>query len=248
MNRTSVTSGGLRSLTAYLAVGLACVPILTAILQLWKADWRVPFSYVGDSMFYSMLIKSICDNGWFLHNGFLGMPWGTDLHDFPLPDIWHWFFIKLAALLTSDHALILNLAFLATFPLAALAALWVFRQFQVAWPPAMLGSLLYAFLPYHFYRGEPHLFLGAYYTVPLMVLVLLWVCAAGGETGENDPNALRLSLRNRKFVLSVGICILMAVSSTAVYYPAGTVGARRLDGHHLRHALVQPVAQLRLLA
>ena len=39
-----------RSLLAYAAAMAACVAILTALLELWRADLRVPFVYFGDAI------------------------------------------------------------------------------------------------------------------------------------------------------------------------------------------------------
>src|SRR5690606_37977352 len=124
-----------------------------------------------DVFFYTMLAKALVDNGWVLYNPFLGMPMGLALHDFPIPDNLHLFLMKLIALGTSHYAVVLNVYFLLTFPLSVVSALVVFRAFRVSYPPAIVGSLLFAFLPYHLGRGENHLFLVAYYLIPLMVMV-----------------------------------------------------------------------------
>ncbi len=229
---------------------IACgLSLLTAflLLKLKRADWRIPFIYSGDAMFYSMLIKGIRENGWWLHNEFIGMPWVTDLHDFPIPDTFHLLLIKLATLFTADHALILNLFFLLTFPLATLTALYVFRHFRISFFPALLGSLLYSFTPYHLSRSEHHLMYSAYYMVPLMVMVILWVCAREERADDEDSQHLGLSLRNPKFIFSLIVSVLIA-STGGVYYSffacylllvvgiVYTIGRR-----HIRHFLLPGV-------
>src|SRR2546428_742687 len=49
------------------------------------------------------------------------------------------------------------------------------RRFLVSFAAAILASLLFSFLPYKLIRTQAHLFLTAYYLVPLMVLVVLWL-------------------------------------------------------------------------
>jgi phosphoglycerol transferase len=72
---------------------------------------------------------------------------------YPAMENFHFVLIKLLSLFTSDHALVINLFYLLTFPLTALTALYFFRHFKFSFGPAVVGSLLYAFLPYHFFRS-----------------------------------------------------------------------------------------------
>jgi phosphoglycerol transferase len=122
--------------------------------------------------------------------------------------------IAVIGVFAKDPFLVLNIFYLLTFPLVTISALYVLRQLNLSYATALFGSLLYTFLPYHFRRGEGHLFLSAYYFVPLVVLVLLWVASDQLTDGRGR---LGLNLRSRKFVLSIVFCVL--VGSNAVYYP-----------------------------
>src|SRR5207253_2480382 len=107
-----------------------------------------------------------------------------------------------------------NVFFLLTFPLTAVIALFVLRRFAVSYGPALIASLLYAFLPYHLLRNC-QLFFAAYYHVPLMVLVIVWLQRDGfllDRAGEKP----RLCWRSGKFLGSMLICVLM--SCGGVYY------------------------------
>jgi phosphoglycerol transferase len=110
----------------------------------------------------------------------------------------------------------MNLFFVSTFPLTALSAVYVFRRFGLAAWPALAGSLLYTFLPFHYSRGQHHLFLAAYYLVPLAVMVALWL--ASGTLGVVDPRERRWAWRwcRPRLVASALICGLLASSGT--YY------------------------------
>ena len=172
-------------------------------MQLWRADFKVPFMYFVDSLFYSIAAKGIIENGWWLHNQSLGAPAGMHYEAYPAPENFHFAVVKLLSVFTSDHALLLNLFYLLTFPLTAITAFYFLRSFKFSFGPALLASLLYAFLPYHFFRSY-HLMMGAYYLVPLMVLVIVWVC-------------LEQRLKGWKAVAAVAICV--AAGSSGVYYP-----------------------------
>lgn len=209
INRTSVA--------AYTGTILVCLAVLVWVLRLWRADWGVPFSFEDDAPFFAMLTKGLIDNGWVLHNPFVGMPTGLDLHDFPLTDTVHFVALKLIAAGARQFATTLNLYYVLTFPLTAVAALAAFRSFDVAFGPAIVGSLLFAFLPYHLIRGEIHIFLSAYYLVPLMTMVILWVClgeplSVGGRAGGDGR---RVPVR-RRAMAGLAICALLA--SAGVYY------------------------------
>jgi phosphoglycerol transferase len=193
----------LTTLAQYLLTVILCLLILTWIMKLWRADLRVPFSYFVDSLFYNIAAKGAIDNGWWLHNPSLGAPGGLHYEAYPAIDNLHFALLKLITLFTSDHALALNLFYLLTFPLTAITSFYFLRSFKFSFGAALVVSLLYTFLPYHFFRRY-HLMMAAYYLVPLMVLVLVWVC-------------LEQRLKGRKAVASVLICVM--AGSCGVYYP-----------------------------
>ena len=61
-----------RSLVAYLAAMVGCGVILVLLLQLWRADFRVPFAYGGDAVCTQIWVKGLAEHGWFLENPSLG--------------------------------------------------------------------------------------------------------------------------------------------------------------------------------
>lgn len=188
-------------------------------MNLWKADLRVPFEYGGDALFHGMVIKGIIDNGWYLRNNFIGAPGGSEVFYFPMADNLHFLLIKLFSLFSSDYALIFNLYFLLTFPLTTISSLFVFRYFKISYLIAVLGSVLYTFLPYHFFRNEHHLVLAGYYIVPLMVMVILWVFSGKLLASGSDDNksGSRLNLRSKPFIASIVICLLIASGGLGYY-------------------------------
>src|SRR5207253_5511652 len=163
-----------RNFAGYLTAATLCIGILMWLLELWRVDLAAPFTYAADSLFYEMLVQSTVENGWYLHNDRLGAPYGLDMRDFPLADSLHFAIVRLIGLATPNPIVAFNVFFLLTFPLTAVIALFVLRRFAVSYGPALIASLLYAFLPYHLLRNC-QLFFAAYYLVPLMVLVIVWL-------------------------------------------------------------------------
>ena len=179
---------------------------------------RVPLSYNGDALLHATFIKGIIDNGWYWQNNYIGAPGGLKMYDYPAVDTVPILIIKFITLFTSNPFLALNLFYLLTFPFVTISALFVFRQFNFSYGTSLVSSLLYTFMPYHFMRGESHLFLSAYYLVPLVVMVLLWVVSGKlfrSDTGEGSTPGLNLT--RHELVLSIVICIL--VGSSGLYYP-----------------------------
>jgi len=217
------------------------VALVVALLQLWRADLRVPLTYHGEAIYNGMLVKGVLEQGWHLSNPALGAPAGVDLRDVPMSDNnLHFALIRLLGLGTSNYARVMNAFFLLTFPLTALTALFVLRRFGLAAWPALCGSLLYTFLPFHFGRGQHHLFLAAYYLVPLGIMVALWIMLGAVSLVDDER---RWSWRHCRGKLLAGVIICALIGSGGVYYAfftcffflvAGGVAAfRRGDARHL---------------
>ena len=179
-----------------------CLIILTWVLHLTHAELGIPFQDGWDVLLHSMLVKSMVDNGWVWHNPYLGAPFGTQLLDFPFWDNLDLALMKAIAMFTSNYAIVVNLFFLLTFPLTVLCSMLALRSFNISYPTAIVVSLLYAFVPYHFYRGEAHSFVGSYFLLPLMTMVILWVWAG--------------DLTRRQKVTAMVVCAL--VGSALSYY------------------------------
>ena len=149
----------------------------TIFLRLWDADLRVPFSYSGDGTLNLTLIKTVMERGWFYENPRLGAPSGQELYDYPVlsGDGLHVAFFWLAGLFTDDPSVVMNVFFVLTFPVTAVVTYLVLRRLAVGPEVALVIAVLYALTPYHFMRGEVHLFLAAYYVVPIGAYLALSV-------------------------------------------------------------------------
>ncbi len=202
-NTFTLNNDRLKTLGQYSLVTILCLSILTWVMKLWRADFKVPFMYFVDSLFYSIAMKGAIEHGWWLHNESLGAPGRLHFEAYPAMDNFHFAVIKLISFFTSDHALVLNLFYLLTFPLTALTSFYVLRSFKFSFGAALVASLLYTFLPFHFFQSY-HLMMAAYYLVPLMVLVIIWVCS-------------QERLKGRKAIAAIVICAISG--SCGVYYP-----------------------------
>jgi len=203
---------------AYAGAALISLVAAVFLLGLRDASLRVPFDYAGDSLEFSMTIKAVIEQGWYLTIARLGAPGVLSMHDYPLFDLFHDLLFKVMGWFSDDWGLLLNLDFLAGFPLIAISALAVFRHFRVAYAPALMSAVLYAFLPCRLIKGEGHIHLSNYYQVPLAMLVALWVCG-------DDPPLFRdgspgrwpcLDLRRGRSLAAIAIALLTA--GTGLYF------------------------------
>ena len=219
------TAGAIRAGRAYLAAAGLSIFAAIFLLELPGADLRVPFDYSGDALLYSGVVKSIVDHGWFWTNPSLGAPGGLQLYDYPnvAHESLHVLAIKLMSAFSGDWALLINIYFLLGFPLIALSAMAVFRQFEVSDSAAIVGSVLYSFLPGRLIKGEGHLFLDVFFQVPLSILVILWVCGDAPPLvrPSRDGGGLAPDQRRRRTVAALLICALSAC--TSAYYSFFTI-------------------------
>ncbi len=185
------------------------------VLKLWRADLRIPFFYSWDGLSSLAGTKGMLENGWFFVNHSLGAPGSQVLYDYPGSEFFNLLALKAIGMLARDAATTVNIYFLLGFPLIAAAAFWASRELGVSRPASFLVAVLYALLPYHFLRGEQHLFLSMYVLVPFGVVLALWVMRSDDRiqvmrTARQNP----VSWPRRLFPLF--LCVLIGASG--VYY------------------------------
>jgi phosphoglycerol transferase len=200
----------------YVAVFAACLTLAVIVLKLWSADFRVPFAYSGDAVLTQAMMKGLGETGSDRFNPALGAPGGLDLGDYPGSDGLHIVILRLLMFATPDSIAAVNLYYLLTYPLAALTAFWAFRRMGTSFWPAASISILYAFLPFHLARNESHLFLSAYYLVPIAAILALRVSEGRGLPITRLGNG-RWSLSDRRSVL-VGVAGCALLGMGGIYY------------------------------
>jgi hypothetical protein len=183
------------------------------VLELWDADLRVPFTYTGDGTLNLFFVKNVLENPWYFENARVGAPGGLELYDYPVinGETLNLLLFRVLGLGIDNPALVMNLFYLLTFPLEALTAYLVLRRLPVSRAPAIVVSVLFALLPYHFTRGEAHVFLVAYYAVPLGAYLAIAVF-------RGDP----LFAGRRAMLVTGGMCAVVATASGSGYYAVFT--------------------------
>src|SRR3979409_1261062 len=97
-------SGRTSAVVAYAAGAALSIVAAVWLLELWRADLRVPFDYSGDALFFALGTKTPLEQGWFWTNPNVGAPGGFDLYDFPVVagDSFHLLMFKLLSVFSSD--------------------------------------------------------------------------------------------------------------------------------------------------
>jgi hypothetical protein len=202
--------GPVRLVLEGLVVALLSVLSAAWALHLWQAQLSIPLRYtpVDDTKFYLMLVKGIVEHGSYLSNSSLGAPFGQQLYDFPQGgDDLSLLLVRVLALFSSNPSVVVNLFFLSTFALASFTSYLVLRALGVGAGAAGVVSVLFSLLTYHFFRGESHLLLSAYYGIPLAAYLFLKLL------GQEQLFARWLS---RRTLATVAICA--AIGSDNLYY------------------------------
>ncbi|MGH9227000.1 MAG: hypothetical protein ACRD2W_25210, partial [Acidimicrobiales bacterium] len=228
--------------------GILVLVLAAAVLRLWESDLAVPFSHESDANDVAAVVKGIVDHGWYQQNPDLAAPFGQERYDFPISDNnLQLLGLKLLSVFIKDYAVVLNLFFLLGFPLVAVSALFVLRRLGVSAPVSVVVATLFALLPYHFTRGEIHLYLSFYVTIPLVAYVAI-VAFYGGEPPEGITAVSRPGL----------VVLALLIGSSSAYYGAfsillvlvasalGYVGRRKFTA--LRFGVVFVVAVVLALA
>lgn len=207
-------------LTVFIAPILSLLIFFT-IFQVWKIDLALPaFCYKLDSMFYLFVIKNIIDNGWFISNQFVGLPHLKEsfvMYDFPLQaDLFMILIFKFFSYFSDNPFFIANCSFITTFALISWSAFIALRNFNISVFTAVIISILYAFLPYHFTRNIWHIFLSNYMIVPLNIMVGLWIIEDKLKIfGVNSKGQFCLK-PNRLFLISALIICFSTIND--IYY------------------------------
>ena len=167
----------------------------------------------GDSLQSATYVKRILEAHWFpFRTDLLGAPFGAADFDYPESEAANYVIFALLGMFSKNWVIVSNLYILAGFFLAAISAFIFLRWLGVQAALAVAGSILFAFLPYHFMRLVPlgHVLLATYWNVP----IALWAALTCWPS-EHAPRAGRrtVTLRGAFFIVA-----LLAVASGGIYY------------------------------
>lgn len=163
----------------YLITLSATVLIWYIVLEIWRADWHIPFDYgtdLGtDVLGASTMLKHYVQNGFSWKLTDVSIPFyfnrkaefGVDRIILVLEII--------CSSLFSSYGACLNTLYLLSFIMISLTTVYCMRCLNFSRTISFAAAIIYTFLQYHMMRGEIHLYLSFYYTGPIAVLIMLWL-------------------------------------------------------------------------
>ncbi|HAM27486.1 MAG TPA: hypothetical protein DCP11_12530, partial [Microbacteriaceae bacterium] len=217
MTRWIARQWGSNDRLLYVLTALVTGVLTTTALELWAARLTVPLTYWGDALATADHFKTVMETGWFTYQPLLGAPYGQTYSDFPTAENLNFMAAGVFGFITRNYMVAMNLYYFFGFIAAALTALWLFRRLGISKLISLVLSALFALAPYHFIRGESHLFLASYYIVPLSVGIV--VMAIRGEPLWTRPAA---GSRWYRWLTSraAGTLLILILSATAETYYA----------------------------
>jgi hypothetical protein len=213
------------SLAYYCSLALATALLFALVVPFGPWPFRVPFAYREDGIVLTALVKAVAEDGP-LHFTRVGAPFGADFVDWGFGG-WLIFLVTtpLAALLGSPGAA-LNAYWLLTVVAAGVSAAWVFRRLAVPAAVAFVFGVLYALVPWTFYRHVGHVAL-AHLFVPLLCLLCLRVAGARPERfdrRERWATLVACLLQGLNMIYAAFFAFLLLAASI----PMGWAKTRRL--------------------
>ncbi|HEX5924245.1 MAG TPA: hypothetical protein VFY45_10480 [Baekduia sp.] len=208
------------------AVGTGAVAMLLAAISLrvWDGSRHIPMYLSGDASFSLLMAKTVMTNTWVGVDHLLGFPFGSALYDDAVVygDATQLLMMKILGLGSSNPALVLNVFFMGTFFLAATSAYAILRDFAFPRLACAVPAILYSLLPYHFFRNEAHLFLAAYYAVPIGAWIILRALRGEPLWTRRAAGGNRLTQwASRRSLVTLAACVVVGTSE--VYYAAFTL-------------------------
>ena len=203
-----------------LGASLAIIGSLLAVtwsMQLWHMHLHVPLAYGSDELQLQMYVESLIHGGWIWHIHGPGAPFGLELFDYPQgTDSLNYLSMKIIGLVFNSSASTVNVFFLFTYVTDSLSSYLVLRWMGVSIPTSIVCSILFTNSPYHLFRGEVHLLLSSYPTVPIGTYLTLSVLDGRWQGISNWRQAPRSRRARRQALWLLVLCVLMG--SLGVYY------------------------------
>lgn len=205
------------------ALGAMALTALVAawVLELWDADLDIPLAHPEDDTADVLaVVQGMLRHGWVFTNPDLGAPARQELYDLPgfAGNALHFVLMQPLAVVTSDAVPLVNAYFLLAFPLCALSGFALMRWMGIGRPAALVCSTLFALAPYHFIRNEWHLFLGAYFLVPVAAYLILAVYADSPLFARRAGRRGPLSWLSPRTGFTLAACVAIGLSD--LYYAA----------------------------
>ncbi len=125
--------------------------------------------------------------------------------------------MRVIGLFGINAEVVVNIFYLAGYSAVGVATAFVLRHLHVSRLSSLGVAVLFALLPYHYMRGEGHLFLSMYWIIPLLLLVLVWLDSSGSPPRQTRRRrVVPVHLRNRRSIAALVICL--AAGACGSYY------------------------------
>ena len=212
-----------REIIYYIFVVLLTSMATFFVLKLWMADIKIPFVYTGDVVGSLGIAQNNLSGGSRYYKPNIGAPFLVNGATIPDTDTINYFIYWLVTKISGEVGVAINVFYLLTYIFIALISFFVLRQLEFSPIYCLIGSVVFACLPYHQYRGESHMFLSTYYDIPWACLISIWIMR--GQYFINDIENTHLSadikqkLNWNKILISVvGLSFLASGSMYYLYF------------------------------
>jgi phosphoglycerol transferase len=213
-------AGALRLVEAF-GIGIGALLIAAWIYRLWDRTLSLPLENVYDARQTAAAVKTIIEHGLYASNSELGAPFGKARFDWPVAGE----SLQRASVLglswfSDRFGVVMNAYYLLGFAVVAAVTHLVMRALRFGVWISGAVALVYAFLPYHFFHGESHLFRSAYFSAPIAGYVLLTVLSYRGTllvdalAPMRSRAQLRANVRWRRVGGLVALTVVVGVSET----------------------------------
>lgn len=201
------------------AAGLISLVMVLINAHVWNMSLRIPLVLGGDGTYALTGIKSLVNHTWLGVDQSLGAPYGGAFYDqsSAFGDFTELLILKVMGLVMQDPAALLNVFYLLTFPLVAISAYGALRVLGTDRWVAMVCAIVFTFLPLHFMRGLGHVFLSAYYAVPVACVLILGLLGHVELFRRRTSDGPRvLAWASRRTLLVLAACFVVGASGS--YY------------------------------
>lgn len=202
------------SIIFFILTAAAALGVILCQMSVWNMDLRVPMGFGGDYVLDSLIVKSICENGfrglYFCYR--LGAPGISELIDTPFFDVNLTSQIWLLSKFIHSHNVILYIVYFMTYPMSAATMYLLSGKFTKRYPLRMIAGVIYAVAPYHFYRAISHITLSNYFMAPIGI----WLALLIAEEPFRGIAPERFRKAKWKTAIMYLSCILIGLSN--VYY------------------------------
>jgi hypothetical protein len=211
--RTKLSRSRLLTLGTYISGFLLALAGPIWVHRLRPSDLRYPFRVLDSDLPSIYSLAQALSESWFsvVHDS-LGAPKTADWALTFVPEDTFLLMLRFLVKVTGDPIVAVNTFYVLSFGLSALSFMWLSDRLDMRRRVSFPLAVIYAWLPYHFTRMEDgHVFLAAYFMLPLGVWVLLRLYHY--VTGSR-PNFLPVRHHHRVlFVL-----LVLAIGGSGTYY------------------------------